>query len=376
MADRMKWPFHDDDEIAAVTEVLKSGRTNYWTGEHGHAFEDEFADYCDTQFALAVSNGTTALELALRGCGITEGEVIVPARTFIATAAAVNTVGATPVLADISPVSMNVTVDTIDARCTTKTVAVIVVHYAGWPCEMDQIKDYCEKHDLILIEDCAHAQGALINARPMGSWGHVGCYSFCQGKIMSTGGEGGMVVTNNADINARMVKFRDHGRYQMVAPKENSLFQWTVDEFGSNLRMTEMQAAIGRIQLKKLDWWVHRRNHIAQIYDQALLSAPHTTILTPDPREIRHARYMYLFQVRNRNRILERLNEYGIAARLGGCPNIGYEKAFGHHGHGCTVADVSGAHVMALPIYPTLSDDEVNKIKTTTRNVIEEINRL
>jgi dTDP-4-amino-4,6-dideoxygalactose transaminase len=241
------WPYHSEDEISAVADVLRSGKTNYWSGSNGQAFESEFAQYTGAKHAIAVTNGTTALELALHGLDLPPGsEVIVPCRTFMATASAVVTAGCKPVLADIDA-TLNVTVETLEARRTEKTEAVIVVHYAGLPCDMAAIMDWAGKNTIYVIEDCAHAHGARINGQHVGTFGDVGCFSFCVGKIMSLGGEGGMVITNDETLHRRMGARRDHGRYQMVGSKDMTQFQWTVEEFGTNLRMTEMQSAIGRI---------------------------------------------------------------------------------------------------------------------------------
>ena len=372
----MTWPYHSQDEIDAVSQVLRSGKTNYWTGTEGKEFEKEFADYCGTLYGLAVSNGTVALELALRGCEIGPGdEVIVPARTFIATAAAVNTVGAIPVLADISADSLNVTVETIEAAITKKTKAIIVVHYAGWICDMNQIVDLADKHKIVVIEDAAHAHGATYRGRAAGSLAHVGCFSFCTGKIMSTGGEGGMVVTYNRHTYDRMAAFRDHGRYQMVGRRAPTRgFEWTVDEFGSKLRMTEMQAAIGRIQLRKLNGWLRRRHLIACQYDIALNSLPGVTVLKPpNNKNLFHSRYMYLFRTKNRDEVLERL--FDVGARFGGCPNIGHEAAFNVSAAPCPTADAVGTSIMSLPVYPTLINSEVKNIIAETTRVIMDVNQ-
>lgn len=365
-----KWPYHDADEIAAAVEVLQSGKTNYWTGPHGQEFEKEFARATETQYAVAVSNGTTALECALHGLNLPAGaQVIVPCRTFMATASACVMNGLRPVLADIDPNTLNVTVDTLEARRTDRTCAVIVVHYAGLACNMHEIMDWARRHSIMVIEDCAHAHGAGlayhdvqaggVYLKPLGGIGHIGCYSFCVGKIMSTGGEGGMCVTNDPGLHARMASYRDHGRYQMVGAKDMTQFQWTVEHFGSNLRMTEVQAAIGRLQLKKLRGWVERRRMIAMRYDKAF-----GDLLGWKAYSSGHSFYMYLTRVypNRRDKMLELLNARGIPARIGGCPNIGHEKAFGGIAEACPVADEVGARIMALPCYPTMSDDDVNKV--------------
>ena len=174
---------------------------NYWTGQEGREFEREFASFAGTEFAIAVGNGTLALDLALRGFGIGPGdEVIVTPRTFLASATAVINAGAIPVFADVDPDTQNITPDTVAAVITQKTKAVVCVHLAGWPCDMDGMMALAEKRGLFIIEDCAQAHGATYKGRPVGGLGHVGCWSFCQDKIMSTGGEGGMVTCNDLSL--------------------------------------------------------------------------------------------------------------------------------------------------------------------------------
>lgn len=349
------WPYHSEDEINAVADVLRSGKTNYWSGPNGQAFESEFAQYTGAKHALTVTNGTTALELALHGIGIPRDmEVIVPCRTFMATASSVVTAGCKPVLADITS-TLNVTVKTLEERRTENTAAVIVVHYAGLPCDMAAIMQWANKHEIFVIEDCAHAHGARINGQHVGTFGDVGCFSFCVGKTMSLGGEGGMVITNNETLHLRMGARRDHGRYQMVGSKDMTQFQWTVEEFGTNLRMTEMQSAIGRLQLKKLDGWVNRRNQIAAAYD-AILGG------IPVPTGQNHGRYMYMTYVEDRDRKMIELQKMGVAARLGGCPNIGREAVFKGRAKECPVADWFGKRTLSLPVYPTMTDRDVESV--------------
>ncbi len=257
------WPNYEQDEKDAVAAVLASGKVNYWTGDHGKKFEQEFAEYCGSKYAVALANGTLALELALEAAGIGPGDdVIVTPRTFIASASCVVRVGAHPIFADISSESQNLTAETVSAVLTPTTRAIVVVHHAGWPCEMDSLMALAERHDLLLIEDCAQAHGATYKGRPVGGLGHVAAFSFCQDKIMTTGGEGGMLVTNDAAIWKKAWSIKDHGKnYDAVFNKEHPPgFRWLHDSFGTNMRMTEMQSVIGRLQLKKLTEWNRKRN--------------------------------------------------------------------------------------------------------------------
>lgn len=358
---RHLWPVHGEDEIAAVERVLRSGKTNYHSGDEGRLFEDEWAKYVGSRHALTCSNGTTALELALRGIGLAAGEdCIVPARTFVATASVVVNCGARPLVADIDPVSLNVTVETLEARRTAKTRAVIVVHYAGRPCDMAAICEWGFRHGIWIIEDAAHGHGATLGGRHVGTFGAVGCFSFCVGKIMSTGGEGGVVVTDDSVLYRRMTQWRDHGRFQ-VAGNGTWKFDYTVDVCGSNLRMTEMQSAIARCQLRKLDGWVQRRREIASIYDAKLRQ-----------RQVvdGHSFYLYLARVNDfqREKVLKEC--YDVGVRWGGAANILRERAFADYPQHCPVADKTGEQIVALPVYPTMDDAAVMAVVERVTEVL------
>jgi len=277
------WPYFERDEINAVVAVLKSGKVNYWTGDEGRLFEKEFAAFAGCNHAVALANGTVALELALYALGIGPGdEVIVTSRTFIASASCVIMRGATPVMADIDPVSQNITAETIKAAITPKTKAIIAVHLAGWPCDMDPILKLAKKHSLKVIEDCAQAHGATYKGRPVGSMGDAGAFSFCQDKIMTTGGEGGMLTTNDEEVWRKAWEYKDHGKgYDAVYNRRHSPgFRWLHESFGTNLRMTEMQSTLGRTALAKLPTWVATRRRHAGILNSRLsqLEALRTTI--------------------------------------------------------------------------------------------------
>lgn len=355
----IRWPVHEEDEIAAAAAVLRSGKTNYWTGEHGQAFEQEFARKITLQHSgVAVSSGTTALECAIHALRLDAGEeVIIPCRTFIATAAACVMNGVKPVLADIDMATLNVSVETLERRLTPKTRAVILVHFAGRPIDLG-VYSWAEANNLRVIEDCAHAHGAVHppahHGLAAGAFGDIACFSFCVGKIMSLGGEGGMCVTQDEELLKRMKRYRDHGKYQMVGSRDFSEFQWTVDEFGSNLRMTEVQAAIGRIQLKKLPAWVDRRRRIAARYNDNFGQAA--------TMHAGHSYYLYVLQTIDRDRIMRMLIERGIPARIGGCPNIGRERVFGGYAEPCPNADKVGEMTLSLPIYPTMTDEDVEEV--------------
>ena len=365
------WPFYDDDEVKAASRVLQSGRVNYWTGEEGRKFENEYAAHCGVDHGLAVANGTLALELALAGLGIGPGdEVIVPARTFIATASAVAMRGAVPIVADIDPNSQNMTAETLAAALTSKAKAVIPVHLAGWPADMPSIMAVAKDRDLKVIEDCAQAHGAKIDGKTVGSFGDIGCFSFCQDKIISAGGEGGMVVTNDQALYQKMWSHRDHGRdfKKSHTPSSEPGFKWVASTFGTNMRLTEPQSAIGRIQLKKLARWTAMRRANADVLREALKSLSVVTI--PEPADnFGHAYYKFcgLFDDAafkpdwSRDRICNELDKIGVPARVGACPDISREAAFSSdqkqppHPNAKSIEN----RTFMLPVHPTLSAENL-----------------
>lgn len=359
------WPQHDQEEINAVRRVLGAGKTNYHTGSEGTAFEEEWSRAVGVTHSFTCSNGTTALEMCLRGVGLLwHDSVIVPARTFIATAAAVVNCGGVPVLADIVAGSLCVTVDTLKAARLPNTSGVIVVHWGGLPVPgIADIAAWCKAEGLFLIEDCAHAHGAP----GVGAYGDAAAWSFCVGKIMSTGGEGGMVCAPRNAVADQMRAWRDHGRYQMTGGRDmsgagvgNDEFLYTVEDFGSNLRMTEIQAAIGRVQLKGLQRQLERRREIAARYDEVL---GWRAMYTPEQRAT-HSRYLYTVRAAGKRGVMRSLSERGIPVQFGGCPNIGKEPAFAKRGwvYHCPVADRVGTEVFSIPVYPTMTDADVTRV--------------
>jgi dTDP-4-amino-4,6-dideoxygalactose transaminase len=260
------WPHHEPDELEAVTRVLASGRTNYWTGSEAREFEREYAAALGRRHAIALHNGTLALELALHAFGIgPDDEVITTARTFIASASAAVMRGATPVIADVDRDSGNLTAETAAACITPRTRAIIPVHLGGWPVDMPALMDLARQHGLVVIEDCAQAHGASIDGRPVGAFGDAAAFSFCQDKILTTGGEGGLLALDDEGAWRRSWAFKDHGKsYEAVYEREHpNGFRWLHESFGTNWRMLEVQAAIGRLQLRKLPGWSARRRELA-----------------------------------------------------------------------------------------------------------------
>jgi dTDP-4-amino-4,6-dideoxygalactose transaminase len=370
------WPVYEQDEIAAVQKVLQSGKVNYWTGDECTSFEKEFAGECDTQYAVALANGTVALELALEAAGIGPGdEVIVTPRSFIASASCAARVRAIPVFADVSLGSQNLTPESVRASLTPRTRAIIAVHHAGWPCDMDELMAIATEHDLLLIEDCAQAHGAKYKSRPVGSLGHIAAFSFCQDKIITTGGEGGMLVTNDEDLWRRSWEIKDHGRsYDATFNREHEIgFRWLNESFGTNFRMTEMQAAIGRLQLRKLRTWNERRTANAHRIIESLQK--HRVVRVPLPSSvIRHAFYRLFAFVEqeelgadwSRDRIIRELNDVGIPCFSGTCPELYREKAFAQYDSQPNThsenARTLGRDSLAFLVHPTLSASDLDRV--------------
>lgn len=380
------WPSYTQEEADAVARVLLSNRVNYWTGSECRAFEQEFAQFTDSRHAVALANGTVALDLALWALGIGPGdEVVVTSRTFLASASCIVNAGAIPVFADVDADSQNITADSIAAVLSPRTRAILCVHLAGWPCDMDPIMALAQAHDLYVIEDCAQAHGALYKGRPVGSIGDIGAWSFCQDKIMTTGGEGGMVTTNDEALWKLMWSLKDHGKdWDAVYNREHPPgFRWLHERFGTNWRMTEMQAAIGRIQLQRMPQWQQKRLDYAQRLWQCAARLPGLRV--PElPEDIVHAAYKcYVFvqpdalaEGWSRDRIMQALNDRGVPCYSGSCSEIYLEKAFDdtdfRPATPLPVAQALGADSLMFLVHPTLTDAEINKTCEALEQVMQQ----
>ena len=369
------WPSFTVEEADAARDVLLSNRVNYWTGTEGREFEREFAGWAGTAHAIALANGTLAIDLALQGLGIGPGdEVIVTPRTFIASVSSVVQAGARPVFADVDRDSQNLTAESIEAALTPSTRAVVVVHLAGMPADMDPIMVLAERHGLFVVEDCAQAHGARYRGRPVGSIGHVGAWSFCQDKIMTTGGEGGMVTTNDEALWRRMWAFKDHGKsFEAVYEREHPPgFRWLHESFGTNWRMTEMQSAIGRVQLSRMSGWTEQRHANAERVLDACRNV--AWLRVPDvPPHFEHAWYKAYAFVRpdvlppswDRDRIIETLVGYGVPAYTGSCSEVYLEKAFDgtdlRPPKRLPVARELGQTSLMFLVHPTLRDADIER---------------
>ena len=399
------WPCFTQTEVDAVSRVLLSNKVNYWTGQQGREFELEFSTWCEVDHAIAVANGTVALDLALTGLGIgshnggkADDEVIVTPRTFLASVSSVVNAGAVPVFADVDYNSGNIAAETISVVLTPRTKAIIAVHLAGWPCDMDPIMALAKKYKLKVIEDCAQAHGARYKGRPVGSIGDVAAWSFCQDKIMTTGGEGGMVTTNDRDLWSSMWSYKDHGKsWEAVYERQHPPgFRWLHESFGTNWRMIEIQAIIGRIQLKRMTDWTEKRGANSKMIADALEPFTKEDGLIRLPKfhcvncseaickkGCLHAYYKFYAYVRpqnlapdwSRHRIVEEITSRGVPCFQGSCSEVYLERAFdGTKWRPDTrlpIAKGLGETSLMLLVHPTLTNGEMEKTAAVLSEVLK-----
>ncbi|QBJ61975.1 DegT/DnrJ/EryC1/StrS aminotransferase family protein [Pseudoalteromonas sp. DL-6] len=377
------WPSFTQQEANAVSRVVLSNKVNYWTGTEGREFEKEFAAWADSEYAVALGNGTLALDIALKALGVGAGdEVITTPRTFLASASSIVTAGAAPIFADVDLNSQAITAESIKAVLTPKTKAVIVVHLAGMPAEMDDVMALSKEHGFYVIEDCAQAHGAKYKGRSVGSIGHIGAWSFCQDKIMTTGGEGGMVTTNSKELWSTMWSYKDHGKsFDAIYNREHPPgFRWYHDSFGTNWRMTEMQAVLGRIQLTRMTDWTAKRKAYGVKLDKAAGEFDCMRLVAV-PDYIKHAEYKhymfvkpeYLAQGWSRDRIVTEINERGVPCFQGSCSEVYLEKAFDNtpwrpEKRLPNAVELGETSLMFL-VHPTLTEAEITK----TTQVMKEV---
>jgi dTDP-4-amino-4,6-dideoxygalactose transaminase len=401
----LKWPSFSSEEAEAVQRVLLSNKVNYWTGQESRLFENEFAKWSGSKYAIALANGTLALDVALKALNIQEGdEVIVTPRTFIASISCVVNIGAIPVFADIDLNSGNISPETIAQAITPKTRAIICVHLAGWPCDMDGIMALANIHGIKVIEDCAQAHGALYKGKSVGTIGHIGAWSFCQDKIMTTGGEGGMVTTNDKSLWCAMWAYKDHGKsYEAVYERKHPPgYRWLHESFGTNARMMEIQAVIGRIQLKRMAEWTLQRNLNSEILTKELecFLGPNGLLRIPtfacniecsrsakkcqtkESGQCRHAFYKYYVYLNiqkigqgwNKERIIETINKAGIPCNSGSCSEVYLEKAFESSKLKPTLrlsnAQSIGESAIMFYVHPTISEKEMHLAGSIIRQIL------
>ncbi len=379
------WPCFSDREAEIVKDVLLSNKVNYWTGQEGRLFEAEFAQHFEADFGIALANGTLALDLALYALDIGPGdEVIVTSRSFIASASPVVNAGARAVFADVDRNSQNVTADTIAAAITPKTRAVICVHLAGWPCEMDAIVTLAKERNICVIEDCAQAHGARYQDKSVGTFGDISAWSFCQDKIMTTGGEGGFVTTDNEELYRKMWSFKDHGKSidKVKIPSASTTFKWIHDSIGTNWRLTEMQSALGRYQLTQVDEWVNQRRRNIEAFNRALTGVEGIRLTMPD-NQAYHASYKYYCFIEpeklrsgwDRDRVVAEIHQSGAPCFTGSCPEIYRELGFvGVYGHQASlpVAKELGETSIMMNVHPGITPDLIGECADVVRRVMEQ----
>jgi dTDP-4-amino-4,6-dideoxygalactose transaminase len=377
------WPSFSIEEATAVKNVILSNKVNYWTGTECREFEKEFAAWVGTEYAVALSNGTLALDVALKALHIADGdEVIVTPRTFLASASCIVNAGAIPVFADVDRDSQNITAETIRAVLTPRTRAIICVHLAGWPCDMDPIMELAEAHGLFVIEDCAQAHGARYKGRMVGGIGHIGAWSFCQDKIMTTGGEGGMVTTNSRTWWRDMWSYKDHGKsWEAMYEREHPPgYRWVHDSFGTNWRMLETQAVIGRIQLQRMaSWTAQRQANARRIAAACRQSAALRVPLVP--ANVEHACYKFYAFVEpgrlaegwTRDRIVDEIAARGVPCMQGTCSELYLEKAFDDTAYRpkerLKVARELGETSLMFLVHPTLTEADIDRTCQAIRDV-------
>ncbi|WP_180165485.1 DegT/DnrJ/EryC1/StrS aminotransferase family protein [Acinetobacter sp. YH12049] len=381
------WPSFTQAEADAVSKVLLSNKVNYWTGQECREFEKEFAQFAGTKHAVAVANGTVALDVALKALGIGAGDdVIVTSRTFLASASSIVTAGANPIFADVELDSQNISRRTIEAVITPNTKAIICVHLAGWMCDMNPIMRLAEEKGFFVIEDCAQAHGAMYKGKSAGSIGHIGAWSFCQDKIMTTGGEGGMVTTNDESLWKKMWSYKDHGKnFDSVYNKQHPPgFRWLHDSFGTNWRMMEMQAVIGRLQLKQMPEWTAKRNANMVRIQAAFDNSPYFTVAKPSVEYV-HAAYKCYVHVNvdalpngwSRDRIMAEINALNVPCFSGSCSEVYLEKAFDgtpwRPAQSLPQAKQLGTTSLMFLVHPTLSEHSLQKTVDAIQAVIAKI---
>ena len=383
-----KWPEYDLEQISKVSKVLESGKVNYWTGNETKLFEKEFSKYIGVEKSIAIANGSLALRAAYKSLNLSKGdEVITTPRTFIATASEAAALGLRLVFADVDPDSGSITAETIEPLITKKTKVIAVVHLGGWPADMQSIIKLARIHNISVLEDCSQAHGAKIKGQSVGTFGDISTWSFCQDKIISTGGEGGMISTSNLNLFKYIESLKDHGKNfdKLSRTQENSIFNWLHDSYGTNFRLTEIQSAIGRIQLNKLEEWNAKRNANAYTFIDNLISFSNLRIPIPE-KSLTHAWYRFYVFVKpdslktewDRNRILLEIRKLGIPVFSGSCSEIYLEKCFeknrylGKDIKRLSIAKELGETSLCFLVHPTLNKDEIvfqiGKISSVLKN--------
>lgn len=365
----------EQDDIQAVVDVLKSDFLT--TGPKIAEFEQIVADYVGAKYAVAISNGTSALHAACFAAGIGPGdEVITTPLTFAASANCVLYCGGTPVFADVDPKTYNIDPEDIRRKITDRTKAIIAVHLAGQPCDMDAIHSIAREHGLIVIEDGAHALGSVYKGKKVGSMSDMTTFSFHPVKPITTG-EGGMIVTDNEEFYKKMVLFRSHGITRDDSMMTRNDGPWFYQQFdlGYNYRITDIQCALGCSQMKKLDRFLARRKEIVARYNEAFADCDN--IITPyQLSDTESGWHLYIVQVKNcdRRQVFEGMREKGIGVNVHYIPVYmhPYYQEHGYENVHCANADVIYSHIISLPLYPGLTSEQQDYVIDTLKSLCEE----
>lgn len=365
----------EQDDIQAVVDVLKSDFLT--TGPKIAEFEQTVADYVGAKYAVAISNGTSALHAACFAAGIGPGdEVITTPLTFAASANCVLYCGGTPVFADVDPKTYNIDPDDIRRKITDRTKAIIAVHLAGQPCDMDAIHSIAREHGLIVIEDGAHALGSVYKGKKVGSLSDMTTFSFHPVKPITTG-EGGMIVTDNEDFYKKMVLFRSHGITRDDSMMTRNDGPWFYQQFdlGYNYRITDIQCALGCSQMKKLDRFLARRKEIVARYNEAFADCDN--IITPyQLSDTESGWHLYIVQVKNcdRRQVFENMREKGIGVNVHYIPVYmhPYYQEHGYENMHCANAEEIYSHIISLPLYPGLTSEQQDYVIDTLKSLCEE----
>ena len=330
------WPTVSGDEIKLVNNVLKSEKLNFWTGKNCRNFEKEFSNFFKIKYSISIANGSVGLDIAIKSLELkSNSEIIVTPRSYISSVTSVINQNHKPVFADIDLNSQNIESETIEKKITKKTKAIIVVHLGGMPSNMKKIVNLAKKYDLKIIEDCSQAHGARIDQKYVGTFGDVSVWSFCNDKILNTLGEGGVVATKNFKLYKKLWSLKDCGKnyLKLLNSRKENKFRWIHDFQGTNLRMTEVQAAVGRYQLKKLSTWIKMRNDnsnkiikICQKYKSLRTQIVPTNFINAYYRCYVFLNIKYIKKGWERQNIIKYLNSIGIQCDVGSCPEIYKEK--------------------------------------------------
>lgn len=367
----------EDDDIQAVAEVLKSDYLT--TGPKITEFEQTFAQYVGAQYAVAVSSGTAALHAACFAASIKEGdEVITTPMTFAASANCVLYCGGRPVFADIDPNTYNIDSNAIENCITPKTKAIIPVHFTGQPCDMDDINRIAKEHDLIVIEDAAHALGATYKSKRVGAISDMTCFSFHPVKHITTG-EGGIITTDDENLYKKLIQFRSHGitRDREILEHDDGPWYYEQQFLGYNYRMTDIQAALGISQLKKIDRFISRRRKIADRYDKAFSGTD--SIITPyQLDETQSAWHLYILQLKldklktSRKEVYTALQQKGIGVNVHYIPVYyhPYYKQMGYNKGLCPNAERLYERIITIPLYPKMSDEDVEYVIKSIKSIV------